>query len=94
MPTTPAPGETIVRTVDQQFLDIICSDADLLEAEFDAIIAAEWPEPPADRRGGGAAGHHLGDGRAHHGTDPVPSPVSRPRHPGIGGWARQRSPPF
>ena len=51
MPTTPATGDTTARTVDEQFLDLICNDADLLAAEFDAIIAAEWPEPPPDRPG-------------------------------------------
>ena len=35
--------------VDEQFLDLICADEDLLRAEFDAIIAAEWPSPPAGR---------------------------------------------
>jgi hypothetical protein len=39
MPTTPATGDTTARTVDEQFFDLICNDADLLAAEFDAIIA-------------------------------------------------------
>jgi hypothetical protein len=46
MPTTPALADTAARTVDEQFLALMCSDADLLRAEFDAIIAAEWPSPP------------------------------------------------
>jgi hypothetical protein len=58
MPTTPATGDTIARTVDEQFLDLICSDEDLLQAEFDSIIAAEWPDPPANTPGRGAAGGH------------------------------------
>jgi hypothetical protein len=93
MPTTPHTSET-ARTVDEQFLDLICSDADLLAAEFDAIVAVEWPEPPADTPGRSAAGRHSGSGPARRAAEPVRGPVSRPRHPGTGGWARQRSPPL
>lgn len=94
MPSAPAPGDTTARTVDEQFVDLICGDADLLAAAFDAIIAAEWPEPPAGRPGhGSAAGGHPGRGAARRATQPVRGLVDRPRHPGIGGWARQRSPP-
>jgi hypothetical protein len=78
MPTTPATGDP---TVEEQFLNLICNDPDLLAAEFDAIIAAAWPTPPADGPGRPAA-------------DPVRDPVHRPRHPGIGGRVRQRSPPL
>jgi hypothetical protein len=92
MPTAPATGDTTARTVDEQFLDLICSDADLLAAEFDAIIAAEWPEPPPDTPGRGADGP-PGRGAARRAAARVRDPVSRARHPGIGGWARQRSPP-
>jgi hypothetical protein len=93
MPTTPATGDTTTRTVDDQFLDLICSDADLLAAEFDAIIAAEWSDPPAHRRGRGAASAHPGSDAARRAGEPVRGTVPPPRHPGIGGWARQRSPP-
>jgi hypothetical protein len=93
MPTTRPISET-ARTVEDQFLDLIYGDTDLLAAEFDAIIAAEWPEPPAARPGRSGAGRHPDSGPARRAADPVRGPVSRPRHPGIGGWARQRSPPF
>ena len=93
MPSAPATGDTTARTVDEQFLELICSDVSLLAAEFDAIIAAEWPEPPADRPGRGAVGGHAGSGAARRAAEPVRRPVPPPRHPGIGGWARQRSPP-
>jgi hypothetical protein len=93
MPSAPAITDTTARTVDEQFLDLICSDADLLAAEFDAIIAAEWPKPPADMPGRGAAGAHPGSGAARRAAEPDRGPVAPPRHPAIRGWARQRSPP-
>jgi hypothetical protein len=93
MPTTAATGDTGAQTVDEQFLDLICSDADLLAAAFDAIVAAEWREPPTDRSGRDTGGR-AGRARARRTADLVRGPALRPRHPGIGGWARQRSPPF
>ena len=44
------------RTVDEQLLEMICNDQELLAAEFEAIIAAEWPAPPA----------HQGEPKATH----------------------------
>ena len=95
--TPPAEGRTVDRTlarsVEEQFLDLVCSDADLVRAEFDAIIAAGWPErpvpptrspvprppvPPADGPGGWV-------------VISVAGPVSEPGAPGTGG--RERSPP-
>ena len=80
MPTTPATGGTTARTVDEQFLDLICNDADLLAAEFDAIIAAEWPDAA------GRPGRHAAPPA---GTPPAGSPPRRPtpsaaRSPGHG----------
>ena len=43
---TPRPISETARTVEDQFLDLVYGDTDLLAAELDAIIAAEWPEPP------------------------------------------------
>jgi hypothetical protein len=94
MPATSATGDTTAQCVDDQFFDLIYGDADLLAAEFDAIVAAEWPQPPGEGAGRGAAGRHPGGGSTRGAADPVRGPVSRPRHPGIGGWARQRSPPL
>src|SRR6185312_11977010 len=93
MPTAAAATDTTAQTVDAQFLDLICADAELLAAEFDAIIAAEWPQPPTGRPGRGAAGGHPGARAAGRAADPARNLADRPRHPGIGGWARQRSPP-
>jgi hypothetical protein len=74
-----------------EFADLWCDDAELLRAEFDAIVAAEWPDrpevPPRRRIPG------------------VPDPGGRNRGPGGSQperterrWAqdrqpRQRSPP-
>ena len=90
MPTTPATGDTTARTVDEQFLDLICSDADLLAAEFDTIITAEWPEPPPDRP---APRRWRSPPRRRPCPRPGP-PVTTPPPPGTGEWSRQRSPPF
>ena len=90
----PAIGDTSAWAVDEQFLDLISRDADLLTAWFNAVVAAEWPTPPADRPGSGAAGGHPGGGETRRAAGVVRGPVSRPRHPGIGGWVRQRSPPL
>jgi hypothetical protein len=79
-------------SVDEQFLDLVCDNTDLLGAEFDAIIAAEWPTRPVDRLGVLTACRHPGDGAVRWVVDIAHVPT-RPRHPGIGGWARQRSPP-
>jgi len=46
--------------IDEQFIDIICADDALMQAEFEAIVAAEWAmSPPVPRTGSGAA-----DGRS------------------------------
>jgi hypothetical protein len=37
------------RAVVDAFLDLLCSDPDLLNAEFDAIVSAGWGTPPPDR---------------------------------------------
>jgi len=93
MPITPAIGDTTARTVDEQFFDLVCSDADLLAVEFDAIVATEWPDPPANRFGRGTARGNPVSPAARRMTAHINDAVGRPRHPGVGGWARQRSPP-
>ena len=92
MPTSLPTRET-ARTVDEQFLDLIYGDQDLLAAEFDAIIAVGWPEPPVDRSGPSEAGRHPLSGPAHRTAGPL-GPVSRPRRPSTDGGVGQRSPPF
>ena len=56
-PSTPDPGGEAhahdpggpagaARSVDEEFLDLVCADEELLRAEFDAIIAQEWSSSP------------------------------------------------
>jgi hypothetical protein len=85
---TPAPGSS-TRSTHDEFVDLLCADEELLRAEFDAIVAAEWPgEPPLEFR-------PRGDGPRW----PAPTPPSEPHRPGrrtrrrVDEWARQRSPP-
>jgi hypothetical protein len=35
------------RTVDSEFADVICADPEWLRAEFDALMASAFGEPPA-----------------------------------------------
>ncbi|UQX89177.1 hypothetical protein M6D93_04025 [Jatrophihabitans telluris] len=93
MPTTRPHSET-AQPVGEQFLGLVLADSALLAAEFDAIIAAEWPAPPAERPGRDAAGRHPVSGPTRRTADPVRGPGSGPRPAGIDGWVRQRSPPI
>ena len=45
-------GAAPVRPVEARLANLICSDPDLLQAEFDAIISAEWDSdgPPGGPR--------------------------------------------
>jgi hypothetical protein len=89
--TLPAPEMPRVA----EFADVVCGDRDLLRAEFDAIIAANWPS------------HDQPTPPPH----PEPGPGSRPADPdpecsavsvrvlrptpavGVPAWPRERSPP-
>jgi hypothetical protein len=86
------PDARVTDTVDAAFIELICNDADLLAAEFDAIIAAEWPTPPNDHPiiGDDCPGGHPGPGQrpATYGAhDRAPQYVE------VGAWTRERSPP-
>jgi hypothetical protein len=80
------------RPIDELLLDLVCSDPELLSAEFDTIVTAEWPTPPVARLAVATAADPP-DRTAGRLTLGVSKLASRPRHPGIGGWARERSPP-
>ena len=89
-PAIAEPG--LDRTIDEQFLELICADEELLRAEFDAVVTAAWLGPPtvrADRR----SAEQPGGGARRRRRVRVAGPPNRPRRPGIGGWARQRGPP-
>ena len=93
MPTVPAAQLNVSQSVDEEFLELMCADEEFIRAEFDAIIAQEWssrpppPDPPAASP----------DTGPHQRWRPAPpdfrAAPRHPRHPGIGGWSRQRSPP-
>ncbi len=79
--------------VEDDFLALVYADAQLLRAEFDAIIAAGWPSsrPPATP----AASSWTTTGHA--AREPAPpgdrAARGRPRPPGGALRGRQRSPP-
>ena len=75
-----------------EFMELVCGDADLLRAEFDAIVAEEWggQPPPADspmaRQNDQAPSHlHREQARSKRADQPR-ARAMRPRN-------RQRSPP-
>ncbi|HET8615829.1 MAG TPA: hypothetical protein VFL94_09915 [Actinomycetales bacterium] len=96
LPTAAAPGparqDVLGQPIDEQLLDLICADPELLAAEFDSIVAAEWPIPPVThlRHAAAAGPPDRTLGRL---CLDVGALAFRPHHPGIGGWARERSPP-
>jgi hypothetical protein len=76
----------------EEFVEVLCADPELVRAEFEAIVAAAWPQPPRCRAVVGTQPVRPGHG-------PMP-PRARAR--GIqpsapcrraARWARQRSPP-
>jgi len=89
---TPVPGDLTAGTVGDEFLDLICNDLELLRVEFEAIVAAEWPSPPK-LSGRGPTRARPVNREAHRPVKGAHAAVSQPRRPGIGGSARQRSPP-
>lgn len=101
-PSTPEPAVTPMPTIstrhhestlttEEEFLAIVCSDEDLMRAEFDAIIAAEWPSPPPDR----PENDDLVEPAPRTvRRPPIPNQARRPDQPrGIRGRSRERSPP-
>jgi len=92
--TLPPVASDAALTADEEFLALLCADEELLRAEFDAIIAAEWPTTPPRR----PCGEHAAGPSSHSSARRFRAGQLRlpnwPRRPGIGGWARQRSPPF
>jgi hypothetical protein len=80
------------RSTGEQFLDLLLADEDLVRAEFDAIIAAEWPGPPPEFPHRRVRGDRDRGGKRHHRATATRVPVPG-RRPQPDGSARQRSPP-
>lgn len=71
----------------EDFLSLICDDEELLMAEFNAIISAEWPTPAARERGEPCPRESSpGYGNETRGRTDRPLPRR-------GRWVRERSPP-
>jgi hypothetical protein len=93
MPTTSGRLGSAVDDTAEQFRALICSDEDLLQAEFDAIIAAELPIPSTPRPRCGIVGDGNFTGAQGRPAPTGADPTIQSPHPGVGGWGRQRSPP-
>jgi hypothetical protein len=91
--TTPVAQQSPVRDSEADFLDLICADEKLLRAEFDAIIAAGWPDEPPTVRGTGCRRDRPPAGSR--GAPAVDDWLRRPAcdAPEIRARSRQRSPP-
>jgi hypothetical protein len=77
----------------ERFVELLCADEELLRAEFDAIIAAEWPDPPpVDPDCGADADRSSHPARQRRAASAKVRP-GRPTPAEISGWTRQRSPP-
>jgi hypothetical protein len=87
----PADGDVANRSdMVEEFLELLLADEELLRAEFEAIIADEWPGPPPSpphRRVCGPPGHRAW--RRHL----APTRVLRPERVAQETSPRQRSPP-
>jgi hypothetical protein len=77
----------------ERFSDIIYADEQLLRAEFDAIIAAEWPDPPPPGRFPAAATPHSTGGSDGCRGRPAAAAVGAHAPAGAEVWGRPRSPP-
>lgn len=97
MPPVPAVhdvamSDVAARDVEEEFLRLVCADEELLRAEFDAIIAREWPARRPPVRPAAPRGSDP-DPRAHQEARGGQAARGEPRHPGGEHWRRQRSPP-
>jgi len=79
-------------STEEQFLDLLLADQELLRAEFNAIIAAEWPGPPPDLPDRRVRGEPDPDRRRRYRATATTVPGTR-RRPHVDESARQRSPP-
>jgi len=78
------------RTIAEGFVAVLCADADLLRAEFDAIVDANWDaSPPVPPARSGGPGRRPAPARPPR-RSRRPAPAHRP---GARGPVRERSPP-
>jgi hypothetical protein len=75
----------VVRTLDDEFLSLLCEDDELVRAEFDAIIEANWARAAAFPQ-------HRADRSRTTPYQVVVHPHGQDRVP-VDHGARQRSPP-
>jgi hypothetical protein len=73
-------GSDDPRSTNEQFLDLLLADEELLLAEFDIIIAAEWSGAPSEGPGRGAHGESA----------PRPATATRPSR----GTVEEATPPL
>ena len=78
--------------VEDEFLAIVCADEQLLQLEFDAIVSAQWGDPPPDDADGDEVCRRTPVQRTSEFSGSTP-PARRSRGPNLGRWVRQRSPP-
>jgi len=90
MSLTSSGGSIADAPTTEAFADLVCDDVELLRAEFDAIVAAAWPDRPTPRPGRPCGGDGGRCRRAVACRWGVARPASAPatRVPG-----RERSPP-
>ena len=93
MPTAPTAHVGAAPSVDEEFLELVYADEQLLRAEFDEIVAQEWPagHPPATPGSATPGTDHRPRRRL--GPGGVRASRRQRGHRGAGRWRRQRSPP-
>lgn len=87
------PGARIDRRVDEQFIDLICADDELMQAEFDEIVAAEWTVPPPVDSTCAATADGRATGGDHRPRAPRSRTETREPFPTSSGLVFARSPP-
>ncbi|MCW2524719.1 MAG: hypothetical protein JWO63_3054 [Frankiales bacterium] len=81
---------TLGTSYEAEFWDSILDDDELVRAEFEALIAAEWPSRVAMRL---RAVERLSDGSRHKPSLPGSRASGGTDVPDVNGWRRERSPP-
>jgi hypothetical protein len=93
MATPAVRADTGTHAEDERFWVLVCSDVDLLRAEFDEIIATGWPASPPPTPHAATAVQPRPVAPHRREDLPLLLLATRPRHPVTGRWGRQRSPP-